>query len=75
MLQQANIKAILQDVDEVDNVQVVHLCALYSNVNVFIFLVSRKVIGFNPIFITINKGLSHYQDDYILHIIIMIVSC
>jgi len=43
LLQRANIKTILYNVDEeVDDVQVVHLCALYSNFYVFILLVSRK---------------------------------
>jgi hypothetical protein len=70
LLQQANIKAILQDMDEVDDVQVVHLCALYSNLYCILFSCINKVQqGFNP-----NKGLSYYQDDYALHIIIIIVS-
>ncbi len=44
LLQQAHIKTILYDMDEVDDVQVVHLCELYSNFYVFIFLVSRKKV-------------------------------
>jgi hypothetical protein len=48
LLQQANIEAILQDMDEVDDVQVVHICAWYSNLSVFILLASRK---FNKVLI------------------------